>query len=360
MSYFHRLDTLRFFAFLIVFISHLFTKFDYDTLTESPFLLNFLKSFLDNGGAGVQIFFVLSGFLITFLLCKEEEKFGRINIRFFYMRRILRIWPLYYLVLILGIFILPHVANTFAFDGVIWKNLVFLNNFEMLKSGQEINTGVAWSVAIEEQFYVVWPILFVVFYRRNRLIYVAIITYLLSCWYTFVSPSTAYFHTFGNINYLMAGCMGGVLFFKQKTFISSKFKSCKLFYLNLFIILLLNNLPNLPVFLILPFNYLFIILYLVSRNLSVERNIFMKLGKYTYGMYLYHSIFLICTKIVMTKLNFDYENNILLLITVGVIALTLTITFSIVSYRVFESKFLKLKGLFTPQENKPRTGYNEI
>lgn len=348
MIYFKQLDTLRFIAFLFVFTSHLFIGFDFRTITDNLYSYHFYSSILCNGQAGVQLFFVLSGFLITFLLCQERQKFGEINFQNFYMRRMLRIWPLYYLVLILGIFVLPHLANSFEFDGVVWKNLVFLNNFELLKKGQEINTGVAWSVAIEEQFYVIWPVLFMFFRNNKHLIASSIVIYLFSCIYTFLSPTTAYFHTFGNLNYLMIGCIGGILYADQKKLnYLSKFKSRSFFTINLCVILLLNNLKFLPVFVILPFNYLFLILYLVLNNSTTKgKNILMSLGKYTYGMYLYHAVFLIGVKIILLKLDLNYENSLPTLIVCGIIALVLTVTCAILSYNFFELPFLKLKGKF--------------
>ena len=62
------------------------------------------------GPLGVVLFFVLSGFLITYLLLVEERTAGRISIRRFYTRRILRIWPLYYVVVSAGLFLLPHIS----------------------------------------------------------------------------------------------------------------------------------------------------------------------------------------------------------------------------------------------------------
>jgi peptidoglycan/LPS O-acetylase OafA/YrhL len=78
--YFPNLNGLRFFAAFSVMLYHFFGEG------------------LINGHYGVVLFFVLSGFLITYLLFEEKEKFGKIEIKKFYFRRILRIWPLYYLV----------------------------------------------------------------------------------------------------------------------------------------------------------------------------------------------------------------------------------------------------------------------
>src|ERR1041385_5542478 len=61
------------------------------------------------GGLGVYFFFVLSGFLITYLLLAEKEKEGKISVRNFYMRRIFRIWPVYYLLVFLTFFVFPHI-----------------------------------------------------------------------------------------------------------------------------------------------------------------------------------------------------------------------------------------------------------
>ena len=78
----------------------------------------------------------------------------------------------------------------------------------------------------------------------------------------------------------------------------------------------------------------------------------MKLGKYTYGMYLYHSIFLIGIKKILTKLNLDYENNLVILMLGGTIVLLFTIVFSMFSYEFFELRFLKLKNKFAPLNYK--------
>ena len=113
-------------------------------------------------GQAVNMFFVLSGFLITYLLLTEGELNTGINIKKFYIRRILRIWPLYYLVLIISLF--------FIYFGIIkepheiWNSVIFysflLANIPYVLSISIATITPLWSVAVEEQFYIIWPHLF--------------------------------------------------------------------------------------------------------------------------------------------------------------------------------------------------------
>jgi len=109
----------------------------------------------------VVLFFVLSGYLITYLLMIEKEKFDKIDIRNFYKRRILRIWPLYYVSIILALLVVPF--NTFGHD--VQFNLegitlyaLFIPNFALMAGYMIPSIAPLWSVGVEEQFYAVWPI----------------------------------------------------------------------------------------------------------------------------------------------------------------------------------------------------------
>ena len=111
--FFDNLDGLRFLSFFYVFIAHSFP-------TDDPAIYNSLwyriikgKMFLD-GEPGVSFFFVLSGFLITYLLLKEKEFTQKINLKAFYIRRILRIWPLYYFSVFFGFAIFPYLKELTA------------------------------------------------------------------------------------------------------------------------------------------------------------------------------------------------------------------------------------------------------
>ena len=105
--YFPNLNGVRFLAALVVIIHHVeMGKFWFG----QPNIYD--KSFVGGvfGQLGIIMFFVLSGFLITYLLLEEHRKTGTISIKDFYIRRMLRIWPVYYLIVILGFFVFPQIS----------------------------------------------------------------------------------------------------------------------------------------------------------------------------------------------------------------------------------------------------------
>ena len=104
--FFPDLDGLRTLAFLFVFIQHgLWGSFEFLNIPDSSVLSRIIYG-VTNGGTGVSIFFVLSGFLITYLLLMERNVMGRINVGYFYIRRVLRIWPLYFAVILFAFVVL--------------------------------------------------------------------------------------------------------------------------------------------------------------------------------------------------------------------------------------------------------------
>src|SRR5262245_800948 len=112
--YFPELDGLRFVAFMMVYLFH--------GGVPSAVLAQAIGSraagvFRENGGYGVQLFFILSGYLITALLLREEARYGRIALRAFWVRRILRIWPLYYLVILIGFVVMPGLNGQIGTPG---------------------------------------------------------------------------------------------------------------------------------------------------------------------------------------------------------------------------------------------------
>lgn len=163
--YFPGLNGLRFFAALAVIITHVELLKGQVGLPNSwhdP-LLHIL------GGLGVYFFFVLSGFLITYLLLVEKKETGTISVRQFYLRRIFRIWPLYYLIVLLAFFVFPHfpILRIAWFDQFFehhfWLKLFLfifiLPNLALALYPRESvpHAGHTWSIGVEEQFYLIWP-----------------------------------------------------------------------------------------------------------------------------------------------------------------------------------------------------------
>ena len=120
------------------------------------------------GREGVDFFFTLSGFLITYLLLRERERSGRIDLKAFYMRRILRIWPLYFLVLgigfvVLGVLVPALLGQTYFQFPNVWTGFLlfvfFLPNLAVSLYPVGLLTPL-WSIGIEEQFYLAWAPVF--------------------------------------------------------------------------------------------------------------------------------------------------------------------------------------------------------
>ena len=141
------LDGLRVFAFLAVWGGH----------ALAPLLSSatgpWAKALVFSGIYGVPLFFVLSAFLITRLLLLEKERNGRVDLKAYYVRRTLRIWPLYFLVVGAGLAILALQGHPVR-EGVL-ALLTFTTN---IRGGTPELLGPLWSVSVEEQFYLVWPL----------------------------------------------------------------------------------------------------------------------------------------------------------------------------------------------------------
>jgi len=150
--YIPSLDGIRAIAFLIVFLSHAgFGRF-------VP------------GGFGVTIFFFLSGYLITTMLRREHERSSKIDFKKFYMRRVLRIWPPFYLVLFLAVAV-SWMVGTYSdpqLSGYYLEAFVtqffHYSNYYNIEYGNQfmaLGTEVYWSLAVEEHFYLLFPLLYV-------------------------------------------------------------------------------------------------------------------------------------------------------------------------------------------------------
>lgn len=120
-----------------------------------------IETFFHNLPVGVDFFFIISGFLITYLLLQEKNNTGKIHIGAFFLRRMLRIFPLYYLIILLS-FLAFHNSNV---QVNYLPHLYFWGNFETIKEQTWIKGWLQplWSLCVEEHFYWVVPFLIAIF-----------------------------------------------------------------------------------------------------------------------------------------------------------------------------------------------------
>ncbi len=146
------LDTFRAVAALGVLVFHveLFKEdYGFTNLMHLPYFM------YTNGHMGVILFFALSGFLITLLLLNERSKYARISLRNFYLRRIFRVWPLYYFVLLVSALALGYTPT---FITLLLVMTIFPNVAHAVETGWDASPQI-WSIGVEEQFYLVWPLI---------------------------------------------------------------------------------------------------------------------------------------------------------------------------------------------------------
>ncbi len=212
-----QLDAVRGVAILVVMM--------HNTSMKYPILHS--EKLFGAGWMGVDLFFVLSGFLITGILLDTKGSAG--YFKNFYVRRVLRIWPLYYS-LIFFMFVVVRFLNPSQYHTVIetsspwWAYLLFLQNFVgPISTAAAGPLGVTWSLAIEEQFYLIWPLV-VRFCSSRQLRRVAIVEICISPalrYYLSLHHVDLYTNVFCRLDSLMAGALLALLV-RADQFVSSK------------------------------------------------------------------------------------------------------------------------------------------
>ncbi len=380
--YFKNLDALRFLAFLSVFISHIALFFGY--VSNGPYFDFIKKFFLIHGDLGVSFFFVLSGFLITFLLLSEKDSSGRISLPHFYLRRILRIWPLYFLTLILGFFVIYplalHSGINFPFliaesyHSLPWY--IFLGaNFKIAYLGAgSVVLAVLWSISVEEQFYLIWPTVLSFISRKNivKILFFIIGISFLYRFYYYDNYNIVKYSTFSVMSDLAVGALVAYSTIYLPRIISM-IKNCPKYiiisiYLLGFILIPLRTL--LPVF---THGFLYRFLYSLEPLLFtiffafiiLEQNVsdhsLIKLGRFkalnylgvrSYGLYCYHMIAIFCTFYLFHLPGTPLLNhNFIIYAGEIILAFLLAVIFSVTSYRFFEKRLLSLKEKYGYKDN---------
>lgn len=358
-SYFPHLDALRFFAFFGVFLHHsFFTK--YEDIAQHP-LFFWTNKIFTFGELGVNFFFVLSGFLITFLLLKEEEKQGKIDIKAFYVRRFLRIWPLYYACLFFCFVIYP--AMTGKTDGNPWYYIFFLGNFDSAFHGlpQTPILSVLWSIAVEEQFYLIWPLL-IAFVPKKYRMYIFFVIIALSTAFKFHYFERERFirvHTLGAISDMaMGGLMAWIAynynFFAEKLEQMTKSTIILTYVLLLGVVVGLYNIHHPLAIAVYPLVLAVLFGFVIAEQNFATNSVIKwgnfafldKWGKYTYGLYCLHYIGIYIVTIATRYQQLNHQMWVVMLLE-PLLSLGIAFGVSYLSFHYFESYFLKLKNKFS-------------
>ncbi|HYH15421.1 MAG TPA: acyltransferase [Flavisolibacter sp.] len=357
--YFATFDALRFFAFLKVYLLHL-------PIVAFP-AFNFIRS---GGDIGVNFFFVLSGFLITYILLEEKKATQKIELKKFFVRRILRIWPLYYLMVAFAYltpFILKSIGLSYSNVGYEpnWlMTCLFLENYQIIWTGNVPNVSplaVMWSVCVEEHFYIVWGVLLycLPINRVPLLIFISLLITIVAR-YIFGLNEWSFLDLSTNIGYFAFGAIPAYLSITRgsafEDFLQAFSKGFKYVFL-LIVILIVLICPFWQytyAYLVIPLVLGLLFSILISLTLPFKNALFIsnksvisRLGIFTYGLYMYHTIVI---NFVLQLYN-SYElplGNALNALLFVILTLIMTVAASLASYYLFERYFLRLKKYFYP------------
>lgn len=369
--FFPNLDGLRFIAFFMVFLWHSIRR-PFELLQVENIYLNKLFYLFVNGKTGVSIFFVLSGFLITYLILSEIQLNGKLDVIKFYIRRSLRIWPLYFLLLLLIFVAMPPVMNMLnqnwqQFNMQPWWYFVFLSNFDVLRiyltNGQDLLAStVTWSVAIEEQFYLVWPLLFAFLPKSfYKFIFPALVVLCYAFrWWNADNDSVLYYHTLSVCGDLALGGWAAYLSYTNTAFVNFFKKQtnrqrllCYVTAIAILYTLQFGNSPFFKAFSRLP-QSVFFCYVILDQNFNLQpayklsSNRFMSFwGKYTYGLYLWHAFVLMVFTVVASKVLHLSLQSFAVHAGIAVIGFAASLLVSYYSYHWVENWFLKLKERFS-------------
>lgn len=351
------LDGLRGIAILLVILYHNF---------------NFIEYF-NYGWLGVDLFFVLSGFLITDILLHTVH--GENYFKNFYARRVLRIFPLYYLSLILFILILPAIPgfplNMQYYQSHQFWFWTYLQNWTLVFSqdGDTTALGHFWSLAVEEQYYLLWPFVILMIRDPRKVLALCIlllIGIIVSRYFIWVNrdtiPPYERLFLFTRVDGILVGAMLASLLVINRS-ILRKYFTYFLIILTLanyiFYFLKQNQDPDFPSWAIAgftTFSFLFGMLTyeaiegkwtLLNRFLS--NPVLRTMGKYSYGFYIFHWPILLLTKPYTDAFALHlFPNSPLIgqIISATIGSLSGFIV-SLASYHLFERHFLNLKKIFS-------------
>ncbi|WP_158615333.1 acyltransferase [Acidipila sp. EB88] len=359
------LDVLRCLAFFLVFSSHVLP------FPHSPAAWTALSAVQEGVSGGVPLFFILTSFLITELLLRESDATGTVHIKAFYLRRILRIWPLYFLALA-GAFLLPHLVHSFDPIGACLAPFLLLSgNWAILHHGWFHNPMLTplWSTPVQEQFYLLWPLLFVWWGRRGLVAAVAVLLpvawfldYHLPAAHLTRSPAL-WCNSFNQFQFFALGSALALILHHRPVHFTTPVRfalfatGAAAFFVSGTPCHFINDfMPSTPAltlagYLALDAGCLLLCLAFLGATMPRAARPFIYLGKVSFGLYIFHyTVLSVVAAAVKAKLHTG--PGLQLAVTYGVTAV-LALALASLSYHYFETPFLRLKSRFTFVRSRP-------
>jgi len=354
-KYYPQLDSIRGISFLSIFIFHAIKP-----SSGIGIISEFCQFIFAHLILSIDVFFILSSFLLTFLGLNELERTGKFSFKNYFLRRSLRIWPLYFLLMFFSFVVLPilqyYSGQQITLPPAPWY-LFFISNFYL--PDHVFFLRLLWTLSIEEQFYIVWGICLLFFqnYLKWVMLLLAFVSIAFIVFQTLAGVGI-YLHTLSYIIDMMCGAFAAYCIKRTNSiynFINSltKFQSFAfymflpiLFVVYFFIDRVLIGVGyylNTEIFRVIFIIFCSLVVIEQMREQSSVFNISKKqflvyTGKISYGLYCFHGFVISFGNLFFFKTKFSMPTLIQ-----GVIFLFFTYLIATISYKYIEKPFLNMK-----------------
>lgn len=355
-KYFPQLDAIRGISVLAVFFFH-----GYKPNLGTSLFEKFLSFTLSHLAMGLDVFFILSSFLLTLLGITEYEKTGGFSLKNYFIRRVLRIWPLYYTIMFFSFVILKivesYTKHQISLPPPAWY-LFFISNFYL--PDHVFFLRLLWTLSVEEQFYLLWGICLLFFQKKLKIV-IGVLALISLSFILFQTLNRVgiYFNTLTYIIDMMAGAFAAYCIRRNNSIVKRFRYTSKrdeiflylsfpilfviFFCINGWFVETINNLlEELLRIVFIIYCSIIIIIQMVKKAplLTLSKNyLLIYTGKISYGLYCFHGIVISCGYLTLKKFGIIIPPSVS-----AIIFLIFTFIISILSYKYIESPFLKLKN----------------